>query len=124
MWEAVQLDPETENFSQICSGEDLDSCRASAGNKTAKKDKVFYFWAGEIPDDENETIKIFNQVKDANDGLISIMTIGADFTSVERTTASCSGRCFCVITSGSRRCETQYCNDYGYCWWVPCGQSC
>lgn len=124
MWEAVQLDTQTDSFSQICTGKTLEDCKVETGNRTASKDKVFYFWASEIPSTEQETVEIFNKVKDANDGLVSFMTIGADFSAVQNTKATCSGNCFCVVTSTSRRCETYYCNANGYCWWVPCGQSC
>lgn len=84
----------------------------------------FIFWDGDLPTDAAHQQEIFEQAFAINEGKLLRVVLGGETQRVETALSSCSGNCFCVIARGMRRCETQYCNSNGYCWWVPCGSSC
>lgn len=122
MWCTVQLKSDYSGWEELGTGATLPQSKAAAGN--VEGDNVYHFWDGEIAHDEAGSLAILDEVNRANGGRVSMMTIGADISTARATPKSCPGRCFCVIAHGTRRCETQYCNDRGICWWVPCGVKC
>jgi hypothetical protein len=111
MWKTVKL-------------ADDHSWHESLKNITPADDNsTFLLWDGDLPDTEKDAVDLVDQVILANDGRVSRLVYGEMAPSSTESLA-CSGNCFCVIAHGSRRCETQYCNAVGLCWWVSCNTSC
>ena len=124
MWHAVEMIGDGEGWNLIAESDDLNAAKANLP-KSIAPGKAYFFFMGEIPSDPAASQKIFDDVQAQNNGRISMLTVGARIDLAEKTAASyCSGNCFCVVAHGMRRCETQYCNASGYCWWVPCGSNC
>ena len=124
MWQVVKL--ESGEWQELGKYETLEESKSVQKTSSEDQNSVFYFWAGEVPNDKDESIKLFNQVSEANDGRINRVTIGLSLGSVSKDSSlsMCPGRCFCVIAGGSRRCETYWCSVSGWCWWVSCGMGC
>lgn len=124
MWQAVEHDPDAGTWTERARNQELATLRQEKSSPSAAKN-IFYFWDAPIPADQAEQEQIVKKVMAANDGRILRVGIGVqvEVTKVDGL-SSCSGSCFCVIADGKRRCETQYCNSNGYCWWVDCGMGC
>lgn len=125
MWEAVQL--VAGEWTKLATDQSLDACKGAAAKSDAAKGKgeIFYFWAGGPPADEKEAHRVVDEVLAANNGRVERAMVGIKAIVKNDVGAfTCPGNCFCVIAHGMRRCETSYCNENGYCWWVPCGMGC
>jgi hypothetical protein len=122
MWDVIKVvNGEVE---RLATHDSVDKCKSQFPR--SKDQGIWYVWSGEFPKTEAEQLSLVKSVSEANDGIQLMVTIGLDFDSVKKVPglSRCSGRCFCVIANGMRRCEVQYCNVNHYCWWVPCGSNC
>lgn len=124
MWKSLKLDSTTGEWNELGAESSLAACKANFSGQPS--DNVFHFWDGEFPSDEAASLKLFEEVKEANNGRVTMLTVGAVIQTVSKVESltSCSGNCFCVIAHGRRRCETYYCSPSGFCWWVDCGMGC
>lgn len=119
-WIAVKLNNTKDQWLRLAWDLSLDEVR----KKIINTENVFFFPNHAPPEDKEAQNALARKVFEINNGLVYKATIGANFNVEKDTkTSTCSGECFCVITSEYRRCETKYCSD-NWCWWVPCGSSC
>lgn len=96
------------------------------GKQKLAASNSFVFWDGPLPASLTDQQRLFSEIFAANDGRVERVTVGLELPAAQKSNpslSSCPGNCFCVVTSGSRRCETYYCSG-GLCWWVPCGMGC
>jgi len=124
MWQLAKL--ESGEWKELGKHENLEQAKSSQKTSSEDQKDVFYFWAGEFPSDEDESIKLFDQINEANDGRINRITIGLKLDSVSKdgSLSMCPGSCFCVVAHGKRRCETYFCSVSGVCSWIDCGMGC
>lgn len=121
MWQTVKLDAASGVWKELGRSVNLAECKSFATDAPAN---TYHFWASPPPSDHAEQERIIEQVLAANDGRILRVGIGVTVSVTKAEALSgCPGNCFCVVANGSRRCETQYCNE-NWCWWVSCGMSC
>lgn len=124
MWKVYVQDPATGSIAEHSSGTDVASCKTLVAAGVAGK--ALILWDGAVPSNPADQDKLFQEVFSANGDEVSQITLGLTMQEPQKNAAlsSCSGRCFCVVTRGSRRCETYYCFASGLCYWVPCGSGC
>ena len=124
MWEAVELHSDHSEWRQLGSADSASHLRQQTFSLSSDGE-VFYFWDGPFPSDPEESQRLFEEIMAANPDKEIRLTVGA---TIKNTTplaggTACSGRCFCVIAHGMRRCEVCYGNGAGsYC--LPCGSNC
>lgn len=119
-WIAVKLNENNERWLRLA----WDLSDDGVSKQVIDEPDCFIFPNFPPPSSKDEQDILIKQVFELNKGRVYKVIIGASL-SVERESSisSCSGECFCVITSEYRRCEAKYCSD-NWCWWVPCGSSC
>jgi hypothetical protein len=118
MWKALSIDDDHQ-FMELAAGDTVDAVKSHEFTDQ----KVFYLWDGDLPSQDAELFSLIDEVSSANGGEVVRLTFG-EVQLKSEAQMLCSGNCFCVVQGGNRRCETQYCNANGYCWWVPCGTNC
>lgn len=126
MWKVMELDSISGDWNEHGCFTTPEECKTQVASFGNGASNVYAFWDGVLPIDLTEQNLLIDEIFAVNNGRIERITIGLDLSSAQKASSmsSCPGRCFCVVTSGRRRCETYYCNINNICSWVPCGMNC